>query len=133
MTIVDTLTTIVFFTMIAGFTELFVVGMEPVAVLKTRVIMIPMMIVTGRPYGAWRDLVFKKAKPATALSKSVADGVAFLSFQLPVYAATLWIAGASGREILALLATTSLLMLLVSRPFGLVLDTVRKCAGVSAT
>ena len=54
------------------------------------------------------------------------DGSAFLSFQLPVYALVLFIVGAEGGEILVLLASTALLMLLVSRPFGIFLDTARR-------
>ena len=58
LTVVDTLSTIFFFTILAVVTELHVAGMEPAEVLKSRTVMIPMMILTGRPYGAWRDLFF---------------------------------------------------------------------------
>mgnify|MGYP001595602028 CR=1 FL=1 len=49
LTVVDTLSTIFFFTILAAVTELYVAGMEPAEVLKTRAVMIPMMILTGRP------------------------------------------------------------------------------------
>ena len=49
LAIIDTLSTIVFFTVLAGLTELYVAGMDPSEVLKTRIIMVPMMILTGRP------------------------------------------------------------------------------------
>lgn len=131
LTIIDTLTTIVFFTVIAAAAELFIGGMTPLEVAKTRLIMAPMMILTGRPYGAWRDRVFAVTRPETALSKSLVDGVAFLSFQLPVYALVLWIAGAAPGEILTLLGTTAVIMLIISRPFGLLLDAMRRLAGVA--
>lgn len=132
LTIIDTLTTLVFFTVLAGLTELYIAGMEPFEVLKTRLIMVPMMVLTGRPYGAWRDWFFATTKPTVSWSKSLIDGGAFLTFQLPVYGLTLWMAGAARDEILTLLATTAVLMLIVSRPFGLVLETARKLAGVKA-
>ena len=132
LTIIDTLTTVVFFTVLAGMTELYIAGMEPFEVLKTRLIMVPMMVLTGRPYGAWRDWFFATTKPTVSWSKSLIDGAAFLTFQLPVYGLTLWMAGAAKDEILTLLATTAVLMLIVSRPFGLVLETARKLAGVKA-
>jgi hypothetical protein len=128
LTIVDTLASIIFFTPVASLTELYIAGMEPLAVLKTRLIM---MVVTGRPYGAWRDWFFNVTKPTVPWSKSLIDGVAFLTFQLPIYGLTLWIAGAARDEVLTLLATTALLMFIVSRPFGLFLDAVRRMAGVS--
>lgn len=132
LTIIDTLTTVVFFTILASLTELYIAGMEPFEVLKTRLIMVPIMVLTGRPYGAWRDWFFATAQPTVLWSKSLIDGVAFLTFQLPVYGLTLWIAGAASDEILTLLATTSMLMLIVSRPFGLVLDAARTLSGVKA-
>jgi len=130
--IIDTITTVIFFTVLAALTELYIAGMNPVEVLKTRMIMVPMMVLTGRPYGAWRDWFFATTKPTVSWSKSLVDGFAFLTFQLPIYGLTLWIAGAEWDEILTLLASTAVLMLIVSRPFGLVLETVRRFAGVNA-
>ena len=129
--IIDTIATIIFFTLIAALTELFVAGMEPSEVLKTRLIMIPMMVITGRPYGIWRDWFFKKTKPTVTWSKALIDGLAFLSFQLPIYALTLVIAGADQNEVMILLSSTSLLMLIVSRPFGVYLEAVRSWTNVT--
>ncbi|MGB5557336.1 MAG: L-alanine exporter AlaE [Paracoccaceae bacterium] len=125
----DTVSTIVFFTILAAAVELFVGGMAPKEVLTTRLIMMPLMVLTGRPYGRWRDWFFTTTKPTVSWSKTTIDGLAFLSFQLPVYAIALLIAGASRTEILTLLASTAPLMLVVSRPFGLFLEIIRKFAG----
>ena len=130
LTLVDTLSTILFFTILAALTELYVAGMEPTDVLKTRLIMVPLMILTGRPYGVWRDWFFAGTKPTVSWSKSLIDGLAFLTFQLPIYGLTLWIAGADFDEIGTLLGSTAVLMLIVSRPFGLFLQAIRKLAGV---
>lgn len=61
------------------------------------------------------------------------DGAAFISFQLPVYAITLMIAGADKNEILTLVVTTAGLMLLISRPFGIYLDYIRAWTHVKNT
>lgn len=129
--IVDTLATIVFFTTVAAATEIFVAGMEPQQVLLTRLVMAPMMILTGRPYGLWRDWFFRTTRPTVSWSKTLIDGVAFLTFQLPIYAITLVFVGADRGEIFTLLGSTAILMLIVSRPFGLFLEAVRRMAGVS--
>jgi len=130
LTIVDTLSTILFFTILAALTELYVAGMEPADVLKTRLIMVPLMILTGRPYGVWRDWFFAGTKPTVSWSKSLIDGLAFLTFQLPIYGLTLWIAGADFDEIGTLFGSTAVLMLIVSRPFGMFLQAMRKLADV---
>lgn len=132
LTLVDTLSTIFFFTILAGLIEFCVVGMETAEVLKTRLLMIPMIVLTGRPYGIWRDWFFATAKPTGSLNKSLIDGAAFLSFQLPIYGLTLWIAGADKTEIGKLLVSTAVLMFLISRPFGLFLQSMRKLARVNA-
>ncbi|MBT8408182.1 MAG: L-alanine exporter AlaE [Alphaproteobacteria bacterium] len=132
LALVDTLATILFFTTAAALTELFVAGMEPREVLITRSLMIPVMIATGRPYGAWRDVIFAKTQPRAGWAKTVVDACAFLSFQLPVYAVTLAVAGADGQEILTLLGATAVLMVLLSRPFGLFLEMIRTVARVRA-
>lgn len=128
-TIVDTLATIVFFTILAALTELFIAGMDPGEVLRTRIVMMPLMVLTGRPYGIWRDWFFMATRPTVSWSKALVDGIAFLSFQLPIYALVLFAVGADRREILTTLTSAALLMFVVSRPFGLYLEAVRRYWG----
>ena len=127
---IDTLSTILFFTILATLTELYVAEMEPPDVLKTRLIMVPMMILTGRPYGIWRDWFFAGTKPTVLWSKSLIDGLAFVTFQLPIYGLTLWIVGANFDQIGTALGSAVVLMLIVSRPFGMFLQAMRKLADV---
>lgn len=126
--LVDTVATIVFFTLAAGLVELFLVGMPLQKVLFTRAVMIPLMVVTGRPYGLWRDFVFARAAPRKMWTRSAVDVLAFLSFQVPIYAATLVLAGADPAEIATALGTAVILMVPLSRPFGLFLEAVRRIA-----
>lgn len=129
---VDTLATVVFFTIVAALSELFIAGMEPGQVLVARMIMIPVMMLTGRPYGLWRDWVFARLRPQRRITTVAADIAAFLLFQVPVYVVTLITAGATASEIGAAVSAATLFMILLSRPFGLFLDLVRTRAGTSA-
>jgi hypothetical protein len=128
--IVDTLATIIFFTIIATFTELVIAGMAPGQVLITRAIMMLMMVVTARPYSAWRDWVFRKMLPRRRIGRAFVDVVAFMAFQVPLYAATLALAGADLGKIVTALGSATLFMLTLSRPFGLFLEWVRRLAHV---
>ena len=131
--IIDTVGTVVFFTLVAGFTELFIAGMEPKQVLMARLIMIPVMVLTGRPYGLWRDWIFTQFKPQGRLLNIAADIFAFLTFQVPVYVTTLLIAGADFNEIQLAVSAAILFMVLLSRPFGLFLEALRNWADPKAT
>jgi hypothetical protein len=129
LAVVDTTATIVFFTCVAAATELLIAGMTPREVLVTRLVMVPVMILTGRPYGLWRDQIFACISPQGALGRAICDIGAFLSFQVPVYAATLLIAGADGTEMVTAIGSAVVFMVILSRPFGLFLDAARRVAG----
>ncbi len=129
--LVDTLATVAFFTLIAGLSELLIAGMSPAQVLATRALTVPVMVLTGRPYGRWRDALFVRARPAGPVGRAALDVAAFVSFQVPVYAATLALAGATPAQMAAALGSATVLMLLLARPFGLFLDAARRLAGTA--
>ncbi|PVB60805.1 L-alanine exporter AlaE [Labrenzia sp. 011] len=128
--IIDTIATIVFFTVFATFSELVIAGMDLSSVLTTRLVMIPVMIATGRPYTVWRDWLFSQVQPRGYFSAAAADIAAFLVFQVPVYGATLMIAGASASEALFAIGSAIVLMVLLARPFGLFVDLMRRMFGI---
>ena len=130
--LVDTIATIAFFTVVAALAELLVVGLEPKQVLIARLFMVPVMAATGRPYGLWRDWAFARLRPRHRMTKALADVGVFVSFQLPVYLASLAVVGATVAELFAAAGTAILGMMILSRPFGVFLELVRKRAGVSA-
>lgn len=131
--IVDTLASVLFFTAVATFSELVIAGMEPMQVLLARTIMVPVMVLTGRPYGMWRDRVFMFLRPGTRVSRIATDIIAFIMFQMPIYVATLLVAGAGREEVLAAVSSAIVLMIATSRPFGLFLDLARRLSGLPAT
>ena len=129
---VDTTATILFFTVIVGVLELLVVGLEPKQVLITRLFTLPVIALTGRPYGLWRDWVFVLLRPSRRLTKVFVDVGAFVSFQLPVYVTTLAFVGATAAEMLIASGMAIVGMSILSRPFGLFLEFIRKRAGTLA-
>ena len=128
--IVDTIATIVFFTAVATFSELAIAGMELSEVLTTRLVMVPVMIVTGRPYTRWRDWLFNRVRPQSRISATLTDIAAFVLFQVPVYGATLMIAGANSIEALIAISSAIVFIVLLARPFGLFVDLVRRAYGI---
>lgn len=128
---VDTLAAVAFFTLAAGASELLIAGLAPSQVLVTRLVTIPVLVLTGRPYGMWRDATFRLARPVSALARAITDAAAFVTFQVPVYVAILVLAGAEWDEVLRAAGAAVALMLLCSRPYGLFLDGVRRLAGVA--
>lgn len=130
--IIDTAATVIFFTLVATFSELVVAGMAPGEVLTTRLLMVPVMIVTGRPYTGWRDWLHHQIRPKRRLGAALTDIAAFLSFQVPVYGATLMIAGASPREAAVAILSAIVFMILLARPFGLFVDRTRRLFGIVA-
>ena len=129
--LIDTIGTVLFFTLIAALSELLIAGMEPKQVLTARLIMIPVMMITARPYGLWRDWFFANMRPQQWITNVASDIVAFVTFQVPVYVATLAFAGATIPEIGAAVSAAIVFMILLSRPFGLYLEALRNWAGTS--
>jgi len=129
----DTVSTIIFFTIVATFSELIIAGMEPSQVLATRLLMVPIMVLTGRPYTRWRDWLIKKGQPESQLSAALVDIAAFLSFQAPVYAVTLMLAGANWIEIGTAIGSAIIFMILLARPFGIFVDWARSTFHVVST
>ncbi len=62
----------------------------------------------------------------------IADVFAFVAFQVPVYSATLVIAGATFLEIQAAVGAAIGFMIVLSRPFGFFLEVLRKWARTTA-
>ena len=97
-----------------------------------RLTAIPAMLLTGRPYGLWRDMIFRRtgALDFGPIARTQTDTLAFLTFQVPVYAAILLFAGASPLQILAAISSALILMILLGRPYGIYLDACRRLAGI---
>jgi hypothetical protein len=131
----DTIALIVFSTVAALFTEIVVAGLSPSQSVHARLTAIPVILVTARPYGLYRDRLLRRlgaGEDATRLRRTGADTLAFLSFQLPVYWAILTVAGASLQQIAASSVAATVLIIVSGRPYGIVLELSRRLLRVPA-
>lgn len=119
----------IFFTIVGVLNERFVAGMAWEEVLRARLIGAPLMVLTARPYGMWRDLVMRRAGPSLR-ARTAWDALALMSFQVPIYAGIIAAGGAAGGELIRGTIGAAVLMLLLGRPYGAFLDRVRAVFGL---
>jgi len=98
-------------------------------VFQARVLGAFLMVPVARPYGLWRDWIMRRSRP-TRLSRWTWDGVALVTFQVPIYAAIIAISGASGAGLIYGTLGAAVLMLALGRPYGAFLNLVRKFFGL---
>ena len=108
--------------------EIFIAGLTPFQSLQARLAAIPVNLLTGRPYGCFRDRLFAffsidAAKPVRAF---FGDTLAFVIFQVPLYVIVLLTAGATWRQIALSTVFMSLIFSLAGRPYGIFLELCRK-------
>ncbi len=127
----DTLALVVFFSIASGLNERFVAGMSWHEVLVSRGIGAPLMIVTARPYGLWRDWVHARFDVSGGRKRLIVDAGALISFQVPIYVAIIAAGGARGADLVAGALGFTLLMFVLGRPYGIWLDFVRRAFGLS--
>jgi hypothetical protein len=120
----DTLALILFFTVTGILNERFIAEMAWEQVLHTRLLGAGLMVLTGRPYGLWRDW-FMRFSSTSRSSQILWDSLALVSFQVPIYAAILAICGANGEELLYGSLGVTVIMLTLGRPYGAFLNFVR--------
>jgi hypothetical protein len=128
--IADTLALVVFFTITSGLNERFVAGMDWSEVAVSRGIGAPLMVLTARPYSLWRSFVMAKVDPSSRWGSILADTVALMAFQVPIYLAIIAAGGARGMAIVTGTLGFAALMLVLGRPYGLWLEFVRRRFGL---
>lgn len=114
--------------------ELLIAGMSWQAHLQVRLVGLVLNSLIGRPYGLWRDAVFRRlavGPDSGAWRRYYADSLVFLSFQLPLYVANMALGGADAAGIAKAAATAALLSGFLGRPYGLYLDFVRRLVGLT--
>jgi hypothetical protein len=130
---VDTAAMVSFSTPIAMANEVFVADMDVTDSLKARGIATIVNAFTARPYGKYRDFIFKKLKTTKESGfwkKYFTDVLAFATFQAPLYAGILAVSGADPEGVLAGSATITALSGFIGRPYGAYLDVLRKGCGL---
>lgn len=96
--------------------------------LHSRLLAIPLNALIARPYGLYRDYLFRRtaADHKARYVRMLVDITAFLTFMMPQYAAVLWWVGADIFQILIACFTVLVLSMVVGRPYGLYMVFCRK-------
>lgn len=130
----DTFALIVFSTIGGAFVELAIAGLTLEQTLRIRLVAIPVMLLAGRPYGLYRDWLFRltRATDSGQIKAAIVDTIANVSFQVPVYSTLLALNGAHFGQIVTATASVLLVIAITGRPYGIFLVWCRKLFGVPA-
>ena len=128
----DTSALLVFSTFAGVFTEILIAGLTVEQSLYARVTALPVTLVTARPYGVYRDWIWRTWRGDDGAARRViVDTAALVSFQLPLYWMILAFVGATLWQIGAASVTAIVILAVSGRPYGVVLDAFRRLFGVT--
>ncbi|WP_152979700.1 L-alanine exporter AlaE [Mesorhizobium sp. 1M-11] len=129
----DTFAQIVFSTIVGAFVEIFVARLSLGQSASVRLAAIPVILFVGRPYGLYRDWLFRlTAGNSSQLKATAVDTFANVTFQIPIYCALLAINGATVSQIVSAASSILVISALSGRPYGLFLVWCRKLFRVKA-
>ncbi|WP_062266996.1 L-alanine exporter AlaE [Endozoicomonas arenosclerae] len=117
------------FTFVTGmFIEVAIAGFTLQQSLISRLLCQPVNILTARGYGYYRDkvVVWLSGSRPHWLKSVLADILAYLSFQLPLYIVILLIAGTSLEGIIKASISQTLALFVLGAPYGFWLKYCRK-------
>ena len=122
----DTFAMLVFSPACGLFIEVVIAGLGVEQSLRVRLSALPVILFSGRPYGLYRDWLFRRfGGAARPLRPMLLDMFATTSFQGGLYAALLVLNGVHGREAAKAFLAVIALSLVVGRPYGLFLGWIR--------
>ena len=92
-----------------------------------------MNIIIAVPYGFYRDFAMRQARriSASGWMKNIADVVAYVTFQSPVYVAILLVVGADWHQIAAAVSSNIVVSMMMGAAYGYFLDFCRRLFRVS--
>lgn len=128
--IADTLAMILFSLALGMFVEVVISGLTVLQSLTARAASIPVNLITGRPYGWFRDRLFGLLglDKTRFFQAALGDTLAFALFQMPCYVVVLLLAGASWPQIGSSVASFTILVAVSGRVYGVFLDFCRGLA-----
>jgi hypothetical protein len=126
---------VVFSIVIGAFVELVITGLTIEQTIKIRAAAIPVSLLIGRPFGIYRDWVFRRVGSVekTLLQKILLDTFINLTFQIPLYALILALNGATFLQVLTAASSILVIVGLSGRPYGIFLSGCRRLFGVPHT
>lgn len=113
--------------------EVFISGMSFNQSLSSRLLSILVNILIAWPYGVYRDWFIRQSQRCRSkgMAKILADLIAYVSFQSPVYAIILWYVGADGAQIMAAVTSNAVVSMAMGVAYGYFLDYCRRLFKVS--
>ena len=132
--VADTFAMVVYCTVVNMMIEIFLSGMTFEQSLSSRLVAIPVNIIIAVPYGFYRDRVMRLARhiSPSGWMKNIADVVAYVTFQSPVYVAILLVVGADWHQIAAAVSSNIAVSMMMGVVYGYFLDYCRRLFRVSA-
>lgn len=128
----DTFAQIVFSTIVGAFVEILIAGLSFGQSAGVRLAAIPAILIVGRPYGIYRDWLFRLTAGNSSQIRAMAiDTIANVTFQIPIYALLLAINGATPGQIISATGGILIISAFSGRPYGLFLVWCRKLFRVS--
>jgi L-alanine exporter len=130
----DTFAMVVFSTVCGAFIEIVIAGLSLDQSMKIRLSAIPIILFAGRPYGVYRDWLFKLAggDNSGGLKSAIIDTFANFTFQIVLYLALLFLNGVTPMQALKASLATILFLLISGRPYGIFLVYCRALFGLPA-
>lgn len=126
--VADTFAMVVYCTVVNMMIEIFLSGMTFEQSLSSRLVAIPANIIIAVPYGIYRDFAMRQARRITPAGwmKNMADVLAYVTFQSPVYVAILWSVGADWHQIVAAVSSNLAVSMMMGAAYGYFLDYCRR-------
>ncbi|MEW7312012.1 L-alanine exporter AlaE [Buttiauxella gaviniae] len=131
--VADTFAMVVYCSVVNMMIEIFLSGMTFEQSLSSRLVAVPVNILIAWPYGFYRDafMRFTKRYSHANWAKNLADVLAYVTFQSPVYVVILWSVGADWNQIVAAVSSNILVSMLMGAVYGYFLDYCRRLFRIS--
>jgi hypothetical protein len=131
--VADTFAMVVYCSVVNMSIEIFLSGMSFEQSLSSRLVAVPVNILIAWPYGFYRDAIMRYARRGspTGWMKNLADVLAYVTFQSPVYVAILLTVGADWHQIAAAVSSNIVVSMLMGAAYGYFLDYCRRLFRVS--
>jgi len=130
----DTLAMVMFSTIVGALVEVVIAGLTAEQSARIRLAAIPVMLLIGRPYGIYRNWLFKLLgdRNTGQLKAVLIDTFANTTFQVPVYCCLLALNGVSIGQMITAAGSVIVIAALSGRPYGVFLVRCRRLFGVPA-
>lgn len=132
--VADTFAMVVYCSVVNMLIEILLSSMTFEQSLSSRLVAIPVNIFIAWPYGMYRDAIMRSARRISPAGwmKNLADILAYVTFQSPVYMAILLTVGADWHQIAAAVSSNIVISMLMGAVYGYFLDYCRRLFRVSS-